>query len=252
MKKYLWILIILPFFSCKSTDEAFFKDGKAPLMGIVYDHEDVPLKDALITIVTLEVVNDSEEVADSTEEVTESLPEEEEEEPEIITVRTDLNGRFLIPELSRGEHQFTVEKEGCETAVSIVTFTDVKQVLFIKLYTLDNLLVLAQDGLDRKNFKEAMDYLNRAEKIKNDDAFLHYLKAFAYIGQGEYINAETQLTNLVKEGNREPYILLLLADVYQYYLLDNTEAAMYLKEYLKFKKDKSNTERLKELENEID
>jgi tetratricopeptide (TPR) repeat protein len=215
----LVLALILSLSSCLSYRERRLREfDSAPLVGMVYDQEQKPCAAALLTV-------------------------DGEEGP-----RTDINGRFVIDALERGEHRIVVSKEGFEPLEVPLSFVDRTQVLYLRVFSFGQLLRGAEEPLDRGKLQEADGLLRRAEALNAEDPVGLYLRAVYFLRLEDTEQAVSLLQKILAHGQRLPAVLLTLADIYQYRLEDPAQAAGFLREYLRTEDDPDIRARLAELE----
>jgi tetratricopeptide (TPR) repeat protein len=215
----LAVTLALSLSSCVSFRERRLREfDSAPLVGMVYDQDQKPCAAAQITV-------------------------DGREGP-----RTDVNGRFLIDALTRGDHRVGVSKEGFEPLEVPVSFTDRTQVLYLRVVSFNQLLRQAEEALDRGRLQEADGLLRRAEALKAEDPVALYLRAVYCLKLEDTDQAVGLLQEILARDQRLPAVLLTLADIYQYRLKDAAQAAGYLREYLRAEEDPDIRARLSLLE----
>ena len=179
MKKYLGTMIscislslaLLLFFSCATRKPQDLSDFEsAPMYGMVYDYENQACADTLI------IINEERET------------------------RSDINGRFIITDLLRGNHQITAKKEGYETISFSLYFTNRSQVLYIRMISFYQLLKNIENEIEAQNWYEVELLMARAEKIKTDDPIQQYLKAVYMNQTGQPENAIEILLNIIDQN----------------------------------------------------
>ena len=214
------LILALTAGSCVSYQEKKLRDfSSSPLIGMVYDREQKPCAAALILV-------------------------DGQDGP-----RTDINGRFVIDALRRGEHLVGVRKEGYEPLEVPLSFQDRTQVLYLRVTSFGQLLREAEEALDRRRFQEADDLLLRAEALKPEDPIGLYLRAVYFLKREDTGQAISLLERIQAQGTNTPAILLSLADIYQYRLQDLPKAVLYLRQYLQAEDSPEVRARLAELEN---
>ena len=222
MKRQLVLLVlalVLSFSSCVSYRERRLREfSSSPLIGMVYDGEQKPCAGALIMV-------------------------DGQEGP-----LTDINGRFVIDKLERGDHLFEVRKEGFEALQVPLSFVDRTQILYLRVVSLGQLLREAEEALDRRKLQEADGLLRRAEALDPEDPVGLYLRAVYFLKLDDTTQAIGLLQRILVRGQRAPAVLLSLADVYQYRLQDTAQAMSCLREYLRTEDDPDVRARLVELE----
>ena len=189
--------------SCVSVREQRLREfDSAPLPGMVYDSEQKPCAGALVIV-------------------------DGREGP-----RTDLNGRFVIDDLARGEHTVRVVRTGYEPLETQIRFLDRTLVLYLRVASHGQLLREAEEALARRELQRADGLLARAEALDADDPVGRYLRAWYHLGRDEVDLAVRLLEGLLASGLDEPAVYLTLADISEYRLGDPAAAARHLREYL--------------------
>jgi tetratricopeptide (TPR) repeat protein len=215
----LVLALVLSLSSCLSTRERRLREfNSAPLVGMVYDQEQKPCAAALITV-------DGE-----------------------VGPRTDINGRFVIDALERGDHRLGASKEGFEPLEVPLSFVDRTQVLYLRVFSFGQLLRGAEEALDRGKLREADGLLRRAEALNAEDPVGLYLRAVYFLRLEDTGQAIGLLQKILARGQRLPAVLLSLADIYQFRLEDPAQAAGFLRDYLRTEDDPDIRARLAELE----
>ena len=197
-------LLSLPsLLSCVTYREKRLREfTSASLMGVVFDAEQKPCVGALVTV-------------------------DGREGP-----RTDINGRFLIESLTRGDHRIGVQKDGYESLETQVSFLQRTQVLYLSVVSQGQLLSEAEEALDRQKLADADDLLRRAEALNSEDPVGLYLRAVYFTKQDQPEQAVLLLEKILQPNRRQPAVLLTLADIYQYRIKDIRKAEAFLREYL--------------------
>jgi tetratricopeptide (TPR) repeat protein len=212
-------VLLLALSSCVSFREKKMREfTKSPLVGMVYDLDQKPCAGALILV-------------------------DGREGP-----RTDINGRFVIDALGRGEHRIGVKKEGYEPLEVPIAFLDRTQVLYLRVVSLGQLLRQAEEALDRQRLHEADGLLNRAEALAADDPVGLYLRAVFFLKQDNPEQAVPLLEKILERDRQVPAALLTLADIYQYRIKDIPSAISFLRQYLSLDNNPDIRARLKSLE----
>ena len=215
----LALTLTLSLSSCVSYRERRLREfNSSPLVGMVYDQEQKPCAAAQITV-------------DGN-----------------AGPRTDINGRFVIDALTRGDHRIGVSKQGFEPLEVALSFVDRTQVLYLRVVSHGQLLRQAEEALGRGRFQEADGLLRRAEALDPEDPVGLYLRAVYFLRLEDIQQAIGLLQKILARGQRLPAVLLSLADIYQYRLQDAAQAANYLREYLRAEDDPDIRARLAELE----
>lgn len=187
---------------------------EAPLLGMVYDHDQAPCANALI-------------VVDGTD-----------------GPHTDINGRFQTDPIARGEHRVAVRKAGYEELEVSLDFMDRNQVLYLRVVSVDQLLRQAEAALEGKRLGEADAILARAEAVEPGNPVASYLRALLHLEREEAEPAVRILAELERRGYREPIVYLTLADIHQFRLGEEAEAIAALEKYLALQGDPEAARRL--------
>jgi tetratricopeptide (TPR) repeat protein len=177
----------------------------APLLGMIYDSENLPCLAASVMI-------DGNERA-----------------------QTDVNGRFVASEVSKGEHTITIVKKGFETLTIPFNFLDRKQILYLKVISLKQILAKIEENLAQKRMKEVEEYIVRANAIDEKNPVLMYITALFHSQNERNEEAVAQLEKLLELGYKEPVTYLTLADLYEYRLRNYEKAVLSLKTYIKLR-----------------
>ena len=146
--------------------------------------------------------------------------------------------------LARGAHTVIARKEGFEEVSLDFEFVSRSQVLHLRLFSADQLLDEAERAIAGRLWEDAERFLGRAESIRKDDPVRLYLKAILQKERGRFYDAVDTLQHIIGIGYREPYVLLAMADIFQYRLGDADAAAGALAEYLLVKDDAEIRKRL--------
>jgi tetratricopeptide (TPR) repeat protein len=187
---------------------------EAPLFGMVYDFDNEPCAGALIRV-------DGEDA-----------------------VRTDINGRFVINDLSRGRHQLEVLKEGYESYTLAFDFLNRSQALYVRMISANQLLRQVEEALEKRRYSAALEMLERVERIEPANPVAAYLRGAYLIRVRRDAEAAAVLEGLVGQGYQEPVLYLTLADLYEYRLSDPERARHYLEQYLRIEADPEVQKRL--------
>ncbi len=167
-KRYIIFSVLALIFSgCASTPENFFP---ANLAGIIFDNYSSPIAGATVTV-------------DSDKEYT-----------------TDIDGRFIIPELKEGQYQISITKPGFETIETEIDFFDPKQVLYLKMSSMAYFRNEIESNIKKRDYEKAEKLLSRAFKIDEDDPVLYYLAAVCSYYEGRYSESKEYIAVLRKSG----------------------------------------------------
>ena len=204
--------------SCATQKEADpLSFDKAPLLGMIYDADNQPCAGVQLAV-------------DGTD-----------------GPMSDIRGRFVVPDLSRGRHAVEARKSGFESLSVPVAFLNKTDVLHLQMTSFDQLLAMAQTALADKRWSDGEEYLRRAEKLNPTDAILRYLFAVHAYRTGAFPTAVDYLNLIVESDGQKPAVLLLLADIYEKNLPDPRKAVANLEAYLKLRDDPEVQKRLEAL-----
>jgi len=214
----LSIIVSLLLLSCVSQDKVdIINFESAPLFGMIYDDDNQPCAAAALKV-------DGK-----------SGP------------MTDIRGRFLIPDLKRGEHTISIKKEGFEELSVNFQFVNKTDVLYLKVVSFTQLLTQAERALEERKWDDAKSFLARAEKLNPNDSYFLYLKAVEAYKKEKYEEAVGYLNTILEQGAKEAYVYLFLADIYEKNLGDKQKAIESLETYLSKQADEEAEKRLEAL-----
>ena len=145
--------------------------SKAPLLGIIHDSNGFPLSDAAIT-------------ADESK-----------------TAVSDINGRFVLPDIALGGHSFSIKKEGYETVQTDLYFSTPAQTIYTTLISFDDLLEKIVAALKDADSATSKNLILRAEGINANSPRLKYLKVLLFVKTEKYQEAIAGIEELI---NRYP------------------------------------------------
>jgi hypothetical protein len=212
------LAIALAASACASAGRAGLSvSGRAALNGMIYDCESRPVADAEISV-------DGEPSA-----------------------RSDVNGRFSLGEMRFGTYALGVSKPGFERTAFTLRYSEATQIIYIKARSAKQLLDAAEKEAEKRNWAQALGFLDRIDAIGDRDPLARYLRAVVRARQGETRESRAILESLLAEDYDEPYVHLFLADLLQYSLTDANAAIGHLEKYLKSRYDPEAEKRLQEL-----
>lgn len=216
------VVVALALASCATTKSATVRQfTAAPLYGMIYDKSNRPVSGVSVAV-------DGKRVAQS-----------------------DVNGRFVVPRLSRGAHEIVATKSGFETLRTRLDFLSETQVLYLQILSQSELLSSAETQLSRRNWARARALLGRAGKVDPTNPVYLYTLAILDYRTKKMTDAVRELNALLSSGERAPSVYLLLADIFQYSLGKPERAVADLKEYLAQKGDDAVSRRLQRLEESL-
>jgi tetratricopeptide (TPR) repeat protein len=204
--------------SCASQDKVdIINFDRSPLFGMVYDDDNQPCSGAKLTI-------------------------DGQQGPV-----TDIRGRFILPDLSRGDHTLIVQKEGFEELSLKFQFLSKTDVLYVKTISFGQLLSKAERSLEERKWDNADEFLARAEKLNPADPVLLYLRAVEMYKTGKYDQAVQYLNTIIEKGVKDANVYLFLADIYEKNLNNPEKAIENLQIYLEKRTDPDVQKRLDNL-----
>lgn len=171
---------------------------RAPLFGMIYDHDSQPVPGVDLSL-------DGRRGPQS-----------------------DLMGRFVLPDLARGDHRLIAARAGYEALGVDLRFINQTQVLYLQMYSQSQLVAEAEQQIKAREWAKAQQVLDRAAKIDPQDVLLRYLRAVLAFRRAEDDAAIAELRGLPDSAATEPAVYLFLADIYQYRLKDRITAEKML------------------------
>ena len=215
-----FLLIAMVLAGCASqgsSDDRMF--DKAPLLGMMYDEENQPCAGVKLSV---DGVTDNSDTG----------------------LVTDIRGRFMLPDLSRGAHALGATKEGYEPLNEKIYFLNRTDVLFLRMVSFGQLLAKAEKALEERKWDDAEAFLARAGKLNAGDSVLQFLRAVKAHRMGKYNDAIDLLNDMLARGVKEPSVYLFLADIYENSVEDPRKAIDNLEAYLARRADSEVEKRL--------
>lgn len=154
---------------CKTTPDSPTDFESAALMGMIYSASSQPILGMQITI-------DEERI-----------------------VQSDIEGRFIFTEISRGNHRISAILEGYEPIEFEFAFTDRTQVLHLIATSIYDLIQQYEEAIATRNWARLDELGSRIEAIEPDYPDYYYLRALAAYIWGDFDGALAYLDRL--EGN---------------------------------------------------
>jgi hypothetical protein len=194
-----------------------FRFERAPLFGMIYDRNNTPCPGVSISV-------DGRDVFTS-----------------------DINGRFVLPDLARGAHTLHASARNTESLDVPFEFLNRGQVLYLRMVSFAQLLVEAELALDAGGWQEAGSLIGRAAAVCPGEPVTEFLRAVLLLKTGRYADAKMVVRGLLADGPVEPSLLLFLADLCEYHLAEPEEAMRALGAYLEREGDPDVERRLDHL-----
>jgi hypothetical protein len=220
MKKYRCTLIIAAVVllcSCASGPKT--KHASQALYGMIYDRDNRPVSNAAI------YVNGKYQAS------------------------SDIQGHFIIsPMKPKAEYAIRAVKPEWEEVNTVISFMDPSHVLYLHMFSGDQLLAEAETAIGNKNWTGAEAFLSRALAAGAETLPAEYLRAVLVCGRGQYEEARSILMTLTETEKNSPYLWLFLADICQYRLSGAEDTREYLARFLALRYDADVEQRLAELE----
>lgn len=88
---------------------------------------------------------------------------------------SDSNGRFVVPDLARGEHELRLEKAGLETSIRQIDFQERGDILYVRLFSARQLLEAALAAWREGDRTAALDRAERAVALAPERKDARYL-----------------------------------------------------------------------------
>ena len=102
---------------------------------------------------------------------------------------TDVNGRFTLQKITAGTYNIDINKSGYESCSEELTINDTRQIVYIRMPALNQLLGLADDALAGGDLTAAEEYASRAYMINDTTAEALFYCAVIKFRQNKYSEA---------------------------------------------------------------
>lgn len=202
------LLSFVIFSGCTSTK---IKQEKQFLQGIIYDYNSEPVSGAEIFLLE----NDSDKPAKS-------------------VAFSDITGHFSINSIKNyKEYTLIAKRDSYEDSSLQFLLSNSSQIIYLRMYSYNQLLSLAEEKVALKDYDTAEAYIKRAEAVGTSPLSYTYLLAVINYLRGSYNEALLYCENLINQGFTNSYIYLLLADIYENGFGNKEKTIYYLEEYLK-------------------
>lgn len=217
------ILIMFIFCSC-ATKPATVDESleMPPINGMIYDYDNVPVSAAVIRV-------NAEKKAVS-----------------------DINGRFFLSGLEPSNFSISVEREGYEAKSVSLEYSNPNQILYIKIFSAEQLLSLAEKALEKRDWATTEMYLRRAGKIRPDDVSVRFIQAVLAFRKDDPRKSQEALESLIADGVNDPFVHLFLADIFQFKLNQPEKAIPHLNRFLDMRYDPDIEKRRTELKKSVE
>jgi tetratricopeptide (TPR) repeat protein len=203
-------------FSCASGPER--REDPQNLYGMIYDRDNRPVQNVSVR------VNGS------------------------LRAFSDIHGHFSIPGLKpEGRYTIAAEKPQYEKQELEIIYSGSAPVLYIRLFSGDQLLAEAEGAIREKDWNRAETCLLRAEAAGAEESSRRYLEGILAFHREQYPEALEILSALAEREKTAPYLYLLMADILQYHMDRPEEARVFLRQFLNLRHDPEVRNRLREL-----
>lgn len=229
MKKLFFVPVIIVLLSCSflSVSCRSAKRNAATkqvLRGMIYDWDNTPVGSAELTLTNPENSRFSK------------------------TVLSDMTGRFDFGEVYPGSYVLSGSVQGYEDISESFTFTDARQILYIRTASGTQLLEKAYEALAENKFDEAASFIRRASALDFSDRRALFYEALLNFEKGNIEESLRILFALEKKDASDAAVLLFIADIYLYEKNDSFTALRYLKKAALFSDSSAVSERIRMIE----
>ena len=185
MKKLFGVLFVITLLlSCQTGKPIKRLSNEGMMYAMIYDYENVPVSGVAVSI-------NGKKIVDS-----------------------DIQGRFILDTMKKGEYRVKLAKKGYETLEESFQY-DPMQVLYFKVINAQQLIVLAETALDNAEYAVAENYLDRALLLEPSRPDILFLKSIACYFQNKNAEAAAILEKMIVSGNNDPSISQLLEKIRQ-------------------------------------
>lgn len=178
----LWVTAILTLLgaSCTTGQQNPTRFQNAPLYGMIYDYQNMPVKGVIIR------------------------------EGEQILGESDINGRFYLPEIEQGMHELVMEKEGYERLNLSFQFQNRTEALYIKMRSAFDCMTEANRMLARQSYARAEELITLGLEIQPDHLGLLFLKSLYHYELRDFPASFGQIALIMEEYQRREKELYLM------------------------------------------
>ena len=151
---------------------------------------------------------------------------------------SDIYGHFTLTGLTASkDYSLRAAKKGYEDVELLFTYSVPSQVIYLHMYSAAELLASAEAMTEEKKFREAEDFLNRAELAGGNFLGINYLRACIKYLVADYDSALSIANSIIEAGYIDSYISLLFADIYENGFSDSDKTKLYLQKSLELSYD---------------
>ncbi len=158
---------------------------------------------------------------------------------------SDIYGHFTLSSLTMGKsYTLYACKNGYEKLSISFTYTNPSQVIYLRMYSASELTKSAENMVEKKKYRDALSFLERAEASGGSYLSINYLRAVISMLNSDYDNALKIANEILSSGYIDSYVYLLIADIYKNGYSDTEKEQIYLKKSLELSYDPVVQERL--------
>ena len=179
----IFLIIGLVFGACETAPKSLTEFDEADLMGVVYDGRARSVQDYAI------VVDD------------------------LISISSDVNGRFTIPSLKNGTHHIKGTKLGYQSVVMDFDYQHRTQFLYLTSNALIDYLNDAELALAKKDYLLAQSNVSLALSIDAKNVMAMYLQALIANNLNDSVKAYQIIQDLIDLQVKDEAVYLLLLDI---------------------------------------
>lgn len=178
------LILSLLALSCTTGQQNPTRFENAPLYGMIYDYQNMPVKGVIIR------------------------------EGEKVLGESDINGRFYLPQMEQGTHELIMEKEGYERLNLSFRFQNRTEALYIKMRSAFDCMTEANRMLARQSYARAEELIRLGLEIQSDHLGLQFLKSIYHFELTEFQPAFQQISRLMEiHQRREKELYLMLNQI---------------------------------------
>lgn len=160
MRKLLAIVLVLILFGCASKPSPIEELSPFYVWGMVYDRDGNPLQDVTVMLYPVPDQNASKN-----------------EEGKAVQARSDIDGRFVLPEIKTGTYSYNLSLSGYEDLKNKILISRSTDVLHFVLTSKDYLLRKVEEAFEDRSWLAAHEYIVRLESINEQDPIVKYVRA---------------------------------------------------------------------------
>jgi hypothetical protein len=159
MRKLFIVILALLFFGCVSKPSPIDELSSFPVWGMVYDRDGNPLQDVAVILYPF--------LDENANEINEGKE---------VQAKSDIDGRFVLPEIKTGAYTYLISLSGYEDQNNKILISRSTDVLHFVLTSKDYLLKMVEEALEKRSWLTAHQYLVRLEDIDEQDPIIKYVR----------------------------------------------------------------------------